>query len=673
MKRCEFCGAILPEAASFCGKCGHVPSQISQKATLASDLPTSLLASADNDDNATILTPSGRLGNLHTSTNPLHPVTLVPIVDDEEEEEKRRRAALLGLGIPVLGDLANQPTMNQMPGIQGTPQMNQMPGFSGAPTAQGGMPFSPGAPSVQNGAPSLQTSLPGNLPPHPRPPSGHSGSAPGTSGGSTGLAGCLTVGAVIAASLLIILATVIGLSLTVFAPQLSLSGSSSVISGSMMTLHGSSFRPNSSVTLTLDGGTPLYVLQQRAAPARLAAGNAQHAASAGLVLLSPAATNVVPVQGDGTFTITFQVNPTWAPGQHTIHASESVSHRSTSLPFTIILSSASATPTATPADTPAPTPTVTATATPSPTPTTAPPPAPALSCISSGTLALGPVSELSSQTASGSATLCTSGAGVLTWQAGWDQKQAPWLQMAQKSGSVQTPDQFTATISASAANLVAGTYTTTITFIGLQSNTTEALKVTFTVQAGCLRAPTSLAFTATTGSNPASQSLPMTNCGLTSDWSGSAATTDPGNWLAISPSKGTLKGNSSTNITVTVTSASLSANNYKGSITLKLGSKIVTVTVNLTVNPPQITAQPASCDSSSSTCTVTLINSSSGAPLNWSVSASQEGVTMQPGSGTIPAGGQETVMITFAACTPTTVTFSGPGNSVTVSWNCELT
>lgn len=416
MKQCEFCGAILPEMASFCGKCGQIPSQISQKATLASDLPTSLLAGVDRDDDATILTPSGKLGNLHTSTGPLHPVTLIPIPDEEgaeEEEEKRRRGALIGLGLPALGDLANQPTQAQIPGVQGTPQTAQMPDMSGTPTGQGNMPSSPGTPAMQSGTLPSQTPLQtGNPPPspQPQPPSGKPGASQGSPTGSS--PGCLTIGAIIMASLLIILLIIIGLGLTILAPQLSLSGSSSVTPGSTMTLHGSSFLPNSSVTLTLDSGTPLYVQDRHAAPAQLTQGNTQHAASVGLLLLSPLATNVIHVQGDGTFNLSFQVNPTWAPGQHTIHATESVSHRSASLTFTILQPGASVTPTPTLTNTPTLAPT--ATPTPKPTPTTAPPPAPTLSCVTPGTLALGPVSELSSQTASGNVTLCASGSGTLT-------------------------------------------------------------------------------------------------------------------------------------------------------------------------------------------------------------------------------------------------------------------
>ncbi len=699
MKQCEFCGAMLPDEASFCGKCGHVPSQIAHQGTQVGELPTEHLESAD-ESNSTILTPSGKLAFSGASTGPLRPLTLVPFDEEEtkeeeaqDEEEKRRRAALLGLALPLVGGLADQHPIGQVPGIQGTPQMAHIPGISGTPATQGGMPFGPGSPAVQSGPPQVQ--LPSAPPPHPtlplpHPPPGHPGGSPGGStggspGGSTGgPSGCLTVGAIIAATILIILATIIGLGLTVLAPNITLNGSSSVTPGGTMTLHGSNFVPNSSVTLTLDNGIPLYVLQHPAVP-QLASGGEQHAAGTGLALrtlLSPVATNVVPVQGDGTFTITFQVNPSWLIGPHTVHATESVSHRSASLSFTIVQPGTSATPTPAPTDTPTPAPTATATPTPTPTPapTTAPPPAPTLSCVTPGKLALGPVSELSSQTASGSVTLCTSGSGTLTWRASWDQQKAPWLRMAQRSGFVQAPSQFQVSISASAANLAAGTYSATITFIGVESNTTQALTVSFTVKAGCVSAtPPRMVFNAQLGSDPkpATQNISVTNCGLTSDWS--AQMKDDGNhWLSISPAKGTLKGGATGTITATVASAGLKqAGTYTDSVIVKIGSQTTSVTVILVVQSPQITAGPNPVNSNCTTdqngnavCTVVLTNASGGVPLSWSATANQSGVTMKPDSDTIPAGGTETVTIIFSICITTIITFSGPANSASVTWDC---
>jgi hypothetical protein len=302
-----------------------------------------------------------------------------------------------------------------------------------------------------------------------------------------------------------------------------------------------------------------------------------------------------------------------------------------------------------------------------------------VSCITPGKLTLGPLSEFSSQTSSGTVSLCTSGSGTLTWQASWNQKQAPWLHMNRTSGSVLAPGQFQATISALSANLAAGTYTASITFTGLQSNTSRVLTVSLTVQASCLRVgPLSMSFAAavTSNPNPDTQSISLTNCGLISDWSATATTSDGNNWLTISPSKGTLKATASGQITVAINSSTLAINTYTGTVTVRLGAKTVAVTVTLTVSP-LITASPnpvnpaCTTDQNGNTiCTVTLMSTPAGASLSWSAVANQSGVTIQPGTGTIPSGGSAAVTIVFSICITTTVTFSGPVNTATVTWNC---
>jgi hypothetical protein len=689
MEQCEFCGASLPAGARFCGKCGQVPRRISQQATHVGDLPTLHLENPPDENAETILSASGK----HMVPRP---VTLVPLeeeIDKDLEEEKRRRAALLGLTLPLVGELADQPPPGQVPTIQGTPQVGHIPTISGSPQMQAGSianpPLNPGSPAIHGTSPPFQPPTPLHPPYHPPPytPPGHPGGSPGGStGGSTGgSAGCLTIGAIIAAAVLIILSTFIGLGLTVWAPGLSLSGSSSVAPGATMTLHGSSFLPNSSVTLTLDNGTPLYLLQ-RPAPTQLAANNGQLAASAGLLLqtsLQPTAQNVISASGNGSFTVKIFVNPAWSAGKHTIHASESLSHRSASLSF--IIASASVTTTATATATDAPAPTATGTATPTPTPTAAPGAAPTLSCATPGNLALGPVSEFSSQTASNTVTLCTSGTGTLTWKASWDQNQAPWLNINQGSGTIQAPNQTQVTLSASPANLAAGTYTATVTFIGVESNTTQAVNVTLTVKAGCVQAtPPRMSFVGVQDtSNPPPQTISITNCGLTSGWS--ASVTQGSTWLSISPSNGTLNGGATGTITVTASNLrfSLKPGTYNGSISIKIGSKTATVVVILTVQPPPtISVSPTSlffatqpCTNDPNTgiqsCIVTLTNSSSTANLTWSWLTNGSGVKVEATSTTIPAGGQETVTIVFSVCNNIAVTFTGPGNSATVNYNCS--
>lgn len=698
MQQCEFCGTILPDEAGFCGKCGRVPSRIAHQLTQIGDASTVLLENVVDENASTVLLENVVDENAPTmllSENPplstnspsgsLHPITLVPI-DDEDDEELRRRAALLGFGVPLLGAATIQPP-GQMPVMSGTPHMAGIPTLPNTPGQPGlGSPATP-TPGSPSSWPTLQQ--PGNVQPPstPNPLPSHPGQ-PGTGGTTGGASGCLTIGAIIAAAALLILSTIIGLGLTVFAPQITLTGNASVIQGGSITLHGSSFLPNSSITLTRDNNIPLYVAHA-SLPAPLASNSMQKGNSAVLFIdssLTVNSTNVISADGSGIFSLPLQINSSWTAGQHTIHATEAISHRSASLVFTVQQPGTTPTPGATDTPTPSPTPTDTPTA----TPTAPPTPAPTLTCATPGNLALGPVSEGSTQPATGSVTLCTGGSGTLTWQARWDQTKAPWLQLPQNSGTLQAPNQARVTINAVAGNLTAGTYSATITFIGVESNTTQAVHVSFTVQAGCVKAtPPRMVFVGTEGvSDPASQTITVTNCGLASNWSAKASTKDGSNWLAVKPTQGSLQANATGTATVTVSNveAGLKAGSYQGSITITIGSQSVSVSIILTVqsaitaNPASLSAYTTPCtgnDNGSASCTVTLTNNSSSKAITWSYSASPNSVTVQPANGfSVPKGSSEQVTLVFATCTNSSVTFvvtgATPASSSSVSWACQI-
>ena len=677
------------------------------------------------------------------------PVTLLPIYDENgaenENEEKRRRAALLGMGLLLPEQLANLPIAGPPPVIAGTPPIAQVPvipntlpsAFSPAsPVIQG----TPGMAHFQGGEPPLQQAQPpqalSSSPPmqpgthssaparqHFQPPQPHHPGHPQHvqhpkprhphHSGPLHLhrhkprlhahhfPGWLSITAVFLAALMAILGTSLALGATVFAPGLSLSGNANVVAGDNLTLRGHNFLPNSLVALTLDNGLPVLLLRQTSLqPSRHSARklNSEELLLSSLQVAS--AHNTISAHGDGTFNAIVQIEQNWAPGHHTIHATETASHRSASLLFTITQAVPTATPTPTPSPTPSPTATDTPTSTPTPTPaatvaptpTTAPAQPPALTCATPGNLALGPISEYSSQLASASATLCTSGSGTLNWQASWDHTKAPWLQMKQSSGSIQAPHEAKTTVSASAAELEGGTYTATITFTDTQSNTTQKVNVTLTVQEGCIKAsPQSLSFTGVAGtSNPtSSQAVTLTNCALTSDWSSQIGKNS--SWLSLSPGKGTLNGGGTTTIAITASNlhADLSAGTYTDSITFVIGGQDQTVNVTLTVQSPPppsptISASPTSVDDGSAPCTttesgasmcaITLTNNSSVSALQWSWSATQEsGASVQASSTTIAAGGTETVdiIVPHSNCgTHITIVFTAPGNTATVTWNC---
>ena len=268
MQKCEFCGSLIPEHASFCGHCGRVPTKAIKTKTIASDF----------------YMPD--IQNFDTSTNVSAPATVQPSMaynqqsfisnlpttslncEEEEEEERRRRAALFGMGIPLLGSLAveDMPDAGNVPMVEGTPQM------SGVPTVQGS-PYPP-AGSMGQGlysnptvmAPQLPSSIPISPLPatttmtlhHPHHPP-HPAHPPHPSSPSHKPHGCSTVFIISAIIIpVLIILSFIGLGLTLFAPSLSLSGSTIVVQGGNFTLHGNHFIPGSSVTLTLDDTIPIY-------------------------------------------------------------------------------------------------------------------------------------------------------------------------------------------------------------------------------------------------------------------------------------------------------------------------------------------------------------------------------------------------------------------------------
>ncbi|HEX7737907.1 MAG TPA: hypothetical protein VF458_23875 [Ktedonobacteraceae bacterium] len=718
MEQCEFCGAPLAAGASFCGRCGHAPVSTSHHPTQIGVKPefpadenkltsisrqsapqsgefdaTSLLAANAGPDafSVTFLSEvnAQQLENAPThllpSALPLSPDDLAE--DDDREEEKRRRAALLGLALPLAGALPNAPAGPAFV-LPGTPQLGQMPVLPGVPGAQpplaAGTAF-PGAPS-SFGTPGSPLSSPGGL--HPGPgsfgdpgpgPSGHPGpGGSGNPGPGSSPTGCLSIGLIISIVLLVILGSTATLGLTVFRPIISLSGNTSVAPGGTLALQGSSFLPNSSVTLTLDNfPTPLYYIQ-RDTPARLAGLPLQGEMSASQLLRSfSQSKQTVNVQGDGTFSIAIKVDPRWPAGQHTLHASETLTHRGASLNFTITQAGATVTPGVTSTVTSTVTPTVTPTATATATNTS-----PSLSCATPGSLALGPLSEKSSQLASSTITLCSSGSGQISWQASWN---ASWLQLSQSQGTIQAPNQLQLTATASAAQLAAGNYQTTITFASPQGS--QTVQVSLTVQAGCVNAtPARLGFSGVANtSDPASQSVSVTNCGLTSDWS--ASITAGSGWLSVKPGKGTLNGGASGKITVRASNlnAGLKAGQYSGAIVVTIGSQKSTITVSLLVqDAPQLAANTTSingyyCATDASggydSCWVTLTNTSKTSSLTWSSAASVSGVIIKPNSNTLAPGASERVNILVPKGyekTKVAITFTGPGNSVVVDWYYQI-
>src|SRR6266496_6778325 len=363
MHSCKFCGSLISDYASFCGQCGRVPSKAMETRTIASDFQK---PDVQDMDTATIASVSGNFqtNSVYNQQSFISNTPTTLLSHEEEEEERRRRAAILGMSVPLLGSLAveGMPNAGNVPMVQGTPQIG------GVPTVQG-TPYPP-AGSMGQGLYSSPTvmapQLPSSIPVSPLPATTVTLHHPHHPHHKAHGCSLVFIIAAILIPVLIIL-SFLGLGLTLFAPSLSLSGSTTVVQGGTFTLHGSHFIPGSSVTLTLDDTIPLY-FSSRSLPVQSA-----HTANTAMQILTmdtqlaqqlAFSNNSVSVGGDGTFAVTITVDPGWPIGKHTIKASESPTHRSTSLDFTIYM--AGTTPTPSTIGSASPTPSLSA----SPSPTT---------------------------------------------------------------------------------------------------------------------------------------------------------------------------------------------------------------------------------------------------------------------------------------------------------------
>ncbi len=185
---------------------------------------------------------------------------------------------------------------------------------------------------------------------------------------------------------------------------------------------------------------------------------------------------------------------------------------------------------------------------------------------------------------------------------------------------------------------------------------------------------TSLQFTAGVGgSNPAAQSIDITNTGGgTLAWTASA-TSATGSWLSVSPASGTAPSS----LSVAVNVAGLAAGTYAGTVQLTssgASNNPLTIAIMLTVGaaPPTLTVSPTSLTfqytaggSVPAAQNISLANAGAGS-ISWTASTSDFWLTVANTSGTAPA--QLAVSVNpanLAAGTYTgSVTISSPGTAV---------
>ncbi|MHB8790654.1 MAG: BACON domain-containing protein [Desulfobulbaceae bacterium] len=181
------------------------------------------------------------------------------------------------------------------------------------------------------------------------------------------------------------------------------------------------------------------------------------------------------------------------------------------------------------------------------------------------------------------ATITNSGKTELAWTAA---TTTPWLSLPATAGTLQAAATGTVPVSVQAEGLAPGTYQGNfkVTSPGME----EEVAVTMTVRANpLLVSPSSLTFTATEGSTPATQSLDITN-GDTELLSWSAAADQE--WLSLSKADGSTPDTDTTNVYAVTTN--LAPGTYTGTITvnnLTAGGSVdvgVTLTITKSTAPP---------------------------------------------------------------------------------------
>jgi hypothetical protein len=261
-----------------------------------------------------------------------------------------------------------------------------------------------------------------------------------------------------------------------------------------------------------------------------------------------------------------------------------------------------------------------------------------------------------------------------------------WLSATPATGTVSLKAPSTTSVGVTTAGLAAGTYKGTVTITAIDNVTKAAvgkpqvIAVTLTVQPGCTLQPPSVkgeTFSSQVGANPATQTFTISASGACTGKVTITPTATMANgtgWLAVSPASTKVTSGTSATFTVTVTSASLAAGSYTGSISLAafnagiaISGSPQTVGITLTVSaPPSLTAGPGTMNFNVSTGPLSkpvTITNTGGQPLNWTAAlgtGSPSYVSLSAASGTGLAGGA-------AATVNVTVNATGVPGGTTVS------
>lgn len=615
LTRCKNCNALLVEDATFCGQCGSVLGATSQ-ATIQTSKPSypniqntpTINTSASTIPMRRDVTPPSFPpvpGNVIPTPFPLSEQDLTLIKRDDEHtydvstsyyNETKERLSQQPTG-PLTTQRKDEDEDDFLPLVG-------VAGAVSAPCGQAPTPAASGTPLVgqaplAQGTPHLYHNMQ-NRPVQALP--GHRANRPGATAqpkkrnkATSTLRHTMRVKPLLVATAAVVAVAVITTTLfithaigpsssntanhvtptppaqvQVFNPKMSTSGD--MVPGGTIKLHGTGFPPGGQVVMKLDGKA---LTGDTAGPTALT--STTHTAPvfgpvplAGTPAYIAAAQDVI-VKTDGSFDTQITLPKDWQPGtQHHIQASVQGTQGSADFDLAVTIIKPGGTPTQT-------------------------------TCIavSSNQLSFtgtGGKNDPATQTISISNCGDT---GVWTGKASPD-SGGDWLSIDKTSGTLAGGKKQTITVTASNlhASLASGSYTGHITFtLGASAETVD---VTLSVSSNpCIKVDqSSLAFSGVAGtSDPAAQTVNISDCGDDEGWTTKITTDDGAAWLGVNPASGTLKAGESKASAVTTSNqnTSLSAGTYHGTIIFTAGEKSASVSVTFTVSlAPCITSNPTS-------------------------------------------------------------------------------
>ena len=253
-------------------------------------------------------------------------------------------------------------------------------------------------------------------------------------------------------------------------------------------------------------------------------------------------------------------------------------------------------------------------------------------------------------------TLTNAGGGQLTWRASSDQN---WLTVNPNKGTFYGKEAVELIVNRSTRP---GTYSGHVIFtqqadqsavgtITLQLSVTMSIKAAPVPAANLVLSTASLSYTGSTAQNPTTQTITLQNSGgQPLNWSAAAVTGDGTPWLSIAPNSGYLGVKASTLVIVNVRSQQLAVGSYSGTISFQGGANpqiSVTLSVvapaNLALSQTSLNLQAAQGQQSFGQMT---LSNSGGQPLDWTVNAGANWLSVSPGSGHLNPGGTQNITVT---------------------------